>query len=43
MDETEIRHDETDDCNGRPVTGPCVECGARLCACEHAYGHDCEA
>lgn len=42
-----LRHEPTDDCDGRPVprvfgNSRCVECGARLCSCELAYGHDCE-
>lgn len=42
------RHEATDDCDGMPMprvfgVSKCVECGARLCSCEMAYGHDCEA
>lgn len=37
-----LRHDPTDDCDGKPCTVVCPECLALLCACEYAFGHDCE-
>ena len=42
-----LRHEPTEDCDGRPMPrvfgdSRCAECGARLCSCEMAYGHDCE-
>lgn len=43
-----MRHDPTGECDGRPVWHvahpvTCPECTSLLCACEQAYGHDCEA
>lgn len=46
------RHEPTEECDGAPIgrlvgaamvgTRTCIECHARLCPCESAYGHDCE-
>ena len=42
--ELDYRHDPSDFCDGKPgrYACRCVECSARLCSCESAYGHDCE-
>lgn len=42
MNDTTPTHEATGDCSGTPFR-KCVECGKGLCACESAYGHDCEA
>jgi hypothetical protein len=38
------RHDATNDCDGTATrkVRVCAECATSLCACEAAYGHDCE-
>lgn len=48
-----IRHEPTDECEGKPITRTlngqpfyifrCQECGVPTCPCETSYGHDCEA
>lgn len=38
----EPRHAPKDDCNGEAFGNKCLECDSPLCACEYAYGHDCE-
>jgi len=37
-----LRHFPVKECDGHPYGPKCAECGAKLCSCEHAYGHDCE-
>ena len=35
-------HTPTVDCDGIARGPKCIECNRPLCACERAYGHDCE-
>ena len=53
METITIRHEPTDECDGKPITRTlpnglplyvfrCQECGVPTCSCETSYGHDCE-